>query len=99
MAEVFYGAWTVEVLAKDAAFGQRFVIAGSDAADGDYPGVTGTPPVSATGQRWTLALEWNDNAGSGWLPSDVRRTSTAFRHWRQQLREGSRAAGTLSGGR
>ena len=78
MAEVFYGTWTVEVLAKDAAFSQRFVIAGSDAADGDYPGAIGTPPVSVAGQRWTLALEWNDDAGSGWLPSDVRRTSAVF---------------------
>lgn len=32
MAEVFYGAWTVEVAAKNAAFSERFVIAGSGAA-------------------------------------------------------------------
>lgn len=75
MAELFYDHWVVEVVAKDAVFGQRFRIVGSDASDGDYPSQVGTG-VSATGQGWSVIPEWNDNAGSGWQLSAVRRNAT-----------------------
>lgn len=78
MTEIFYGDWTVEVFSKDAAFSQRFIIDGSDASDGVHPGATGTAPVSVSGQRWSITMEWNDDVGSGWQPSDVRRTSATF---------------------
>ncbi|MGH3904678.1 MAG: hypothetical protein ACRDTE_10880 [Pseudonocardiaceae bacterium] len=78
MPEIFYGDWTVEVLEKNAGFSQRFTIDGSDASDGKYPGVMGTAPVAVSGERWSIAMEWNDDAGSGWQPSDVRRTSIGF---------------------
>ena len=46
---LLYDHWVVEVVAKDAVFGQRFRIVGSDASDGDYPSQVGTG-VSATGR-------------------------------------------------
>jgi hypothetical protein len=78
MSEEFFGDWTLEVIEKEAAFSERFVIDGSDASDGVYPGETTTPPLAVTGARWRVTLEWNDNAGSGWQPSDVRRTGAAY---------------------
>jgi len=78
VTEEFFGPWTVEVAQKDAAFSERFVIEGSDASDGAYPGETGTPAVSVTGERWRIRLEWNDNAGSGWQPSAMRRLDVGY---------------------
>jgi hypothetical protein len=78
MAEMFSGEWTLAVFSKDAAFSQRFIVEGSLASDGVYAGETTTPPVAVSGQRWFVSLEWNNNAGSGWQASAVRRTSAAF---------------------
>jgi hypothetical protein len=77
MSDTFHGQWIVEVWQKDAAFDERFVIAGSDASDGAYPGVVGSVPVVVTGAEWTIQLEWNDMASSGWQPSAIRRNSAA----------------------
>ena len=79
MTQTFYGEWLVRVDSRDAAFGERFLISGSDAADGAYDG---TPGVNTTvsGDTWTLDLEWNDNAGSGWQPSAVLKTATYTLH-------------------
>ena len=74
----FFGSWTVQVVQKDAAFSERFVIEGSDASDGAYPGDTGTPAVSVSGPRWRIRMEWNDNVGSGWQSSAVRRNSVGY---------------------
>jgi hypothetical protein len=76
--QLFSGHWTVAVFSKDANASQRFVIAGSDASDGIYAGETTTPPVSVSGPRWFLRFEWNDNAGSGWQPSDIRRIGASY---------------------
>jgi hypothetical protein len=73
MTESFYGPWSVTVLSKEAFFDQRFIVTGSANADGIYPGVPGTGPGPVTGTVWTIACEWNDNAGSGWQPSGVKR--------------------------
>ena len=80
MAQTFYGEWFVQVVSRDAAFGQRFVVSGSDATDGAYDGVIGvSTPVS--GDTWTLELEWNDNAlALGGSPAvSGRARSTRFR--------------------
>jgi hypothetical protein len=74
MPVTFEGGWLLEIASKDADFGQRFIVSGSDASDGAYPGEVGTPPVTVTGLNWTVDFEWNDNAGSGWQPSAVRKT-------------------------
>jgi hypothetical protein len=80
VAEIFYGDWAVEVLAKDAAFSQRFVIAGSAASDGAYPGVPGTGAGVVSGQGWSITMEWSDDAGSGWQPSEIRRSAVYIEH-------------------
>lgn len=75
MGLTFYGDWFVEVIGVDSAFSQRFVISGSDLADGAYDGVDGIS-ARVSGEAWTIDLEWNDNASSGWQPSDVQKTAT-----------------------
>lgn len=72
----FYGPWRIEVVGKTASYLQRYVITGSNASDGPHIADLNTPPLVVDGAAWTLALEWNDNVGSGWLPSDVRRNVT-----------------------
>ena len=71
----FFGNWNVQVLHKDAWFDERFVVTGSDTADGAYMGIPGAGPGPVTGGEWIISMEWNDNAGSGWRPSDIRRTA------------------------
>jgi hypothetical protein len=74
MTQRFYGPWSVEVISRDADYGERFVIGGSANADGAYDGTPGVS-VQVSGDAWTLDLEWNDNVGSGWQPSDVRKSA------------------------
>jgi hypothetical protein len=76
MTEVFYGPWNVMVESKEAYYSQRFTIRGSVNADGTYPGIPGTGPGDVHGSQWTIDLEWNDNAHSGWQPSDAKRSAT-----------------------
>lgn len=76
MTHTFYGQWTITVGVIRAGYAQRFIVSGSSGSDGIYPGVVGTI-VPVAGQRWTVAMEWNDNAGSGWQPSDVRKSAWA----------------------
>jgi len=78
MPETFYGTWLIDVVGKDAAYSQRYVISGSDRVDGDYRATLGSPRLQVSGAEWTLALEWNDNASSGWQPSRVIRRSVDF---------------------
>jgi hypothetical protein len=74
MTQTFFGPWTVQVVSVDAAFSERFVIAGSANADGAHDAAPGAR-VQVSGDAWTLELEWNDNIGSGWQPSDVRKAA------------------------
>ena len=76
--QLYTGTWLIEVILKNALFSQRFIIEGSAASDGIYPGEVTTTPVVATGPRWSLRCEWNDNIASGWQPSDMRRTGAEF---------------------
>lgn len=76
--QLFSGTWLIEVLSKEAAFSQRFVIEGSVASDGIYAGEVTTTPIVVTGPRWTLRFEWNNNVDSGWQPSDLKRTGAEF---------------------
>ena len=78
MAETFYGSWLIGIASKDAWFNQRYVVAGSDRSDGVYPADVGSPVLQVTGVEWTLSLEWNDNAASGWQPSRVLRRRVEF---------------------
>ncbi len=76
MAISFHGPWLIEIAGKDAAFSHRYAISGSAGGDGAHPADAATPPLLVDGEAWTLTLEWNDNAGSGWLPSDVRKSAS-----------------------
>jgi hypothetical protein len=73
----FYGHWIVEVVARDAAFDQRILITGNSGSNGTYSGTVGTA-FHVSGSKWALSCEWNDNAGSGWLPSDLKETSAVY---------------------
>lgn len=76
MGETLYGDWSVIVASTSAVFDERFVIAGSASSDRDYPGVPGTGPGPVSGAAWTITAQWNDNQGSGWRPSVMRRSAT-----------------------
>src|SRR5262245_48658109 len=78
MSETFYGTWLIDVIAKDAAFSQRYVIQGSDRSDGAYPADVTTPRLQVSGDEWTLTLEWNDNASSGWQETRIARSPVTF---------------------
>ena len=78
MTQRFSGAWIVDVAQKDASFSQQFIVGGSVASDGVYVRQTTTPPFSIAGPQWSIRFERNDNAGSGWQPSDERRISAKY---------------------
>lgn len=78
MAEIFYGTWLIDVVGKDAWYSQRYVISGSDRADGIYAADLTTPRLLVSGKEWSLTMEWNDNASSGWQVSRTRRSSVGF---------------------
>ena len=74
MSETFFGDWSVSVLSKNAAYRQRIVIRGSG-QDGEYDGVAGGGIARVAGNEWALILEGNNDRGSGWQPSAVRRSA------------------------
>lgn len=67
MAITMQGSWTVSVKAKNAAFAQRFVIAGATSGNGTYAGAVATPPVLVTGAAWSVTVQ--NNPGTGWVDS------------------------------
>ena len=77
MALTFYGKWIVEVVSKDAAFDERFVISGAMVGTGIHAGVVGTS-VQVEGSNWQIAFEWNNPEVPGWHPSDERKLSADF---------------------
>ncbi len=77
MALTFYGKWIVEVVSKDAAFDERFVISGAAVGNGVHSGVVGTS-IQVQGPKWQNAFEWNNPGVPGWHPSDERKLSADF---------------------
>jgi len=73
MAEFFSGRWRLRVVSKNADFDQRLRIEGAVTGNGIFNGVPGVT-AEASGPSWSLTLEWNNNAGSGWQESAVRPT-------------------------
>lgn len=67
MAIPMQGSWTISVKSKDAAFSQRFVIAGADSGNGTYVGEVGTPAISVIGDNWRIQIQ--NNPGSGFVNS------------------------------
>lgn len=66
------GSWNIEVKSKSAAFKQRFIINGSDSADGIYEGKVGTPTIFVTGAQWSITVEHNPKGPTPWTPSADR---------------------------
>jgi len=71
MAVVVQGDWTVKVTVKNAAFDQRFVVSGSAASDGTYPGTVGTR-IEAAGANWSIQIQNRSSASNPWVDSDMR---------------------------
>src|SRR5262245_11481026 len=67
MAIPMQGSWTVSVKSKNAAFDQRFIIAGADSGNGTYAGLVSTTPVTVTGANWRIQIQ--NNPGSGFVDS------------------------------
>jgi hypothetical protein len=70
MSLVMQGTWTVSVKSKNAAFPQRFTIAGASTGNGTHVVSTSTPSVTVTGSNWSITIEAQD--GSVWKPSVMR---------------------------
>lgn len=67
------GSWTVAVKSKNAAWAQRFRIAGSsNGVDNVYAGDVATPPVFVTGSQWGITLEHNPSGPVSWSISRNR---------------------------
>lgn len=72
------GTWNVQVIRKDAALDQRFIISGATAGNGVYPGQVGTS-VQVSGQNWLINMQADGEANgqSGvWINSELRKTTT-----------------------
>lgn len=70
--ETFHGPWTLEVTSIEAGFAQRLLLDGTTNSDGRHSVSVGLT-LELDGPTWTLNMEWNDGANSGWQPSDLRR--------------------------
>lgn len=65
-----HGNWTISVKSKEASFPQRFVVSGAISGNGTHDVTATTPPVTVTGNQWSLAI-LND-PGNGFRLSDTR---------------------------
>jgi hypothetical protein len=70
MAITINGDWKVRVTTKNAGWEQRFLVAGSAASDGIYPGVVGTQ-IEAGGASWTMQVQARNGSGP-WLDSGMQ---------------------------
>jgi hypothetical protein len=71
MAVAIQGDWKVRVTIKNAAFDQRFIVSGSVASDGIYPGTVGTR-IEADGANWSIRIQNRSSASSPWVDSEMR---------------------------
>ena len=65
-----HGNWTISVKSKEAAFPQRFVVAGAISGNGSHDITGTTPPIAVTGNQWSIAIL--NNPGNGFRLSDTR---------------------------
>ena len=62
------GTWTVSVKSKEPfSSPQQFIITGATSGNGTYVGNTTTPPVTVTGDAWSIIVQ--HNSGSGFVDS------------------------------
>ena len=77
--ESFYGPWNVRLNHVDPYFRQRFIISGSDQADGRYEVSSGgVVNLEVTGSAWFVSLEtepFPPIAGQAWLERTIQRAT------------------------
>jgi len=76
MTEIFYGEWFIQCEQINADFSEQFIISGSDSSDGIYPGTPGIQIARVSGKQWSIEMQWNNNTGSGWQTSGIKRSAT-----------------------
>jgi len=64
------GTWTVAFKSKNAAFPQRFTVAGASSGNGTHVIGVSNPPVVVSGANWTITIEAQN--GTVWKPSAMR---------------------------
>ncbi len=74
MAITMQGTWDITVKSKAATFPQRFVIQGSQNADGAHDGIVGSPGVHVMGAQWSITIQHNPTRPANWTPSADRLT-------------------------
>lgn len=73
MAIGLRGTWSVSVKEKNAAWDQRFVVAGSsNGVDGTYAGTSGAPPILVQGDQWGITIQNNPTGPTPWRDSRAR---------------------------
>ncbi len=74
MSITMQGSWTVAVKSQNASYKQRFLIQGSDNADGIYiVGNNPPPPLDVTGAQWTITIQHLPRGrGASWRQSAER---------------------------
>src|SRR5262245_44780415 len=72
MAVTMQGSWTVAVKSKNAAFAQRFVVAGAAGGNGPHNGTPGTS-VFVSGTQWSVNIQ-SQAPGQPWKDSAQRIT-------------------------
>lgn len=72
----FFGPWRLRASVEPSQFFERFVIAGSDAADGIFEPVEDGPPVEldVSGGRWTIDVQARFQEGDWFSYEPVRST-------------------------
>ncbi|MGD9101130.1 MAG: hypothetical protein PVF45_11675, partial [Anaerolineae bacterium] len=68
MSITMQGAWTVSVKSKSAAYPQRFIVSGATSGNGTY--ASNNPPVSVTGDSWSITIQ--ADPGTGFVDSEDR---------------------------
>jgi len=73
------GTWSVQVVLKNAALDQRFIITGATSGNGIYLGQPGVGPFTVTGQNWMINVQADGEANGQpgtWINSELRKTPT-----------------------
>ena len=77
--ETLYGPWRLEVVeVRDSPTvprSQRFIIEGSDSADGFYRAAVGDT-LAVTGAEWRVGMEWLEPVHGDWHENELLRSAT-----------------------
>jgi hypothetical protein len=77
--ETLYGPWRIEVVeVRDHPLiprSQRFMVEGSDNADGVYR-VTVGDTLAVSGAKWHIRMEWFEHVNGDWIENDILRVAT-----------------------